>query len=123
MSRIRREMRNSTVEAIRANGDGFCCTFRFMADFVGFQGHFPGYPVLPAFIQILAAQVAVEEHTGAPLVLRQVKRAKFMKTIRPGDDVHIVWSEEEKDGGLISRVTITASGEKAAVFVLYLGRD
>ncbi len=123
MSRIRREIRNSTVESIRANGDGFCFTCRFMGDFVGFQGHFPGYPVLPAFIQILAAQVAVEDHTGSPLVLRQVKRAKFMKTIRPGDDVRIVWSEEEKDGSLISRVTITVSGEKAAVFVLYLERD
>lgn len=123
MSRIRREIRNSTVEAIRATADGFCCTCRFAGNFVGFQGHFPGHPVLPAFIQILAAQVAVEDHAARPLVLQQVKRAKFMKTIRPDDEVDIVWNEEEKDGSLISRVTLTVSGEKAAVFVLYLGRD
>lgn len=123
MSRLRQEIGQSTISATRCDGDGFSQTYQFAEDFVGFHGHFPGFPILPAFVQILAAQMAIEERADEALTLQQVKRAKFMRTIRPCEDVVICWNQEEKNGSLISRVSVTASGEDAAVFVLHMGRE
>ena len=70
-------------------------SFCFNPDFVGFQGHFPDYPLLPAFVQVLAAIVVAEESTGGPLRLVSLDKAKFQKEIKPGDTIMV---ECEKTG-------------------------
>ncbi len=123
MSRLKQEILSSVLGTASADTARHTCSYCFAPEFVGFQGHFPGHPVLPAFVQVLAAQTAMELRNGGPLPLQQVKRAKFMKTIHPGDEVGIHWSEEVEAGNLVGRVTVTVSGEKAAVFTLCLGRS
>lgn len=123
MSRLKKEIRCSAVGELRGGTDGYARSYCFAPDFSGFQGHFPGYPVLPAFVQILAAQTALEERAGQALRLEQLKRAKFMRTIAPGEEVCFEWNEQEESGSLVSRVTVTVSGEKASVFVLYCGKE
>ena len=100
--------------------DGYERTFTFGESFVGFQGHFPGRPILPAVVQLLAAQIAVESRVGKKLVLRRTKRAKFLRTIGPGDLVVMRWSEETRDGEIVCKAQLSVEGEKAAAFSLVL---
>lgn len=70
----------------------------FAEDFLGFSGHFPGYPILPAILQTLLAQMLAEQVIGVPLGLVSLERAKFMRQLRPGDEIHVgVECQEQGD--------------------------
>ena len=38
--------------------------YRFSADFIGFSGHFPGDPILPAIAQMRTVVSLAEEHSA-----------------------------------------------------------
>lgn len=96
--------------------DGYQWELLFPEDFVGFDGHFPGHPVLPAFIQILSTQCALEQRTGQTWALRRVKRAKFMKTVAPNQTVTLTWKEKDVEEGLQGGFTLCVSDAKVASF-------
>jgi len=88
MSRLKREIAASAVgELLRPEPGAAAGRYRFSRDFVGFSGHFPGYPVLPAIVQILAALDVAERMKARRLKLAGVKNAKFHIRIRPGHEV------------------------------------
>jgi len=61
----------------------------FIEDFIGFSGHFPGYPILPAFVEMLIALILVEELNGGGLKLATVKNAKFYIPVRPNQEIAV----------------------------------
>ena len=61
--------------------------YRFSHDFIGFSGHFPGYPILPAFIQIMMACTLAEELKGRALELATIEKAKFLIEIGPEQEI------------------------------------
>jgi len=92
--------------------------YDFGEDFTAFSGHFPGHPILPAFVQLLAGECALQIRMRRQVVLQRVKRAKFLKPIRPGQEVTLCWRERPLDNGLQGAFTLRADGEKAATFTL-----
>lgn len=58
--------------------------YRFGGDFVGFQGHFEGHPVLPALAQVFIAQDLVQALRPGPMILAAISQAKFLSLVRPG---------------------------------------
>ncbi len=105
------------VRILEAN-QGCELTFRFGDDFIGFRGHFPGHPILPAFVQLLAAEYAVRLHDARPWSLRRVERSKFLKPIGPNEPVTVCWQERPGDDSLRCSFTLRVGAEKAAVFTL-----
>lgn len=97
-------------------GEGYQWELLFPEDFVGFDGHFPGHPVLPAFIQILVTQCALQQRTGQAWALRRVKRAKFMKTVTPHQTVILTWKEKDIEEGLQGSFTLCVGDVKVASF-------
>ena len=51
------------------------------------EGHFPGYPLVPAVYLIEGVRAAAERAAGRPLRLARVSDAKFSAEVRPGDEV------------------------------------
>jgi 3-hydroxymyristoyl/3-hydroxydecanoyl-(acyl carrier protein) dehydratase/predicted hotdog family 3-hydroxylacyl-ACP dehydratase len=70
--------------------------FLFPSSFPGFQGHFPGNPLLPAVLQLAAARYGAGRLLGRPLTLSALEKVKFKGVVRP-DDV-IVLRLQEKPG-------------------------
>ncbi|WP_321366886.1 hypothetical protein [uncultured Desulfuromusa sp.] len=99
-----------------AGGQSFC----FDQNFIGFSGHFPGYPILPAVLQVLLAQLLAEEIIGLPLSVVSLKRAKFLQQLRPGDQIEVRLSCLEKDKVWHCTSELQVSGRCAASFVLIL---
>ncbi|MCP4450384.1 MAG: hypothetical protein GY809_02910 [Planctomycetes bacterium] len=90
--------------------------FEFPKDFTGFSGHFPQFPVLPAFIQMLIGQCVVEIRSHCPCRPCRVKKAKFMKTITPGQEVTVRWSEQLVGDFLKGSFTLWVDRQKVASF-------
>ena len=95
MNRVKQEIVSSAVDEIEVTAPGtvnrrYC----FNQDFIGFSGHFPGYPILPAFVQILTALTLAEEQRGYPLDLASLENAKFHIQLRPGQEIQVECKEK-----------------------------
>ena len=92
MHKLKQEINSSKVgERSVTDVDGVRQCYRFEPDFLGFAGHFPGYPILPAFVQLLTAQTLIEEHHGHPLELATVEKAKFHLPLKPGQEIQVTF--------------------------------
>ena len=90
-------MRGSPVEVSPNEREAF---FTFGDDFAGFDGHFPGNPLLPGIAQIMAAVLTAAP--GRDARLREIGRSKFLNMVRPGETMRV-------------RVTTSAAGNAMKV--------
>ena len=97
-------------------------SFCFDQNFIGFAGHFPAYPILPAVLQVLLAQTLAEEVIGLPLTVHSLTRAKFVQQLRPGDLIDVCLSCLEKDGSFHCFSELQVAGQRAASFTLILAK-
>lgn len=123
MNLMREAISRSALTPVSPTADGGDQRFCFNADFPGFAGHFPGYPILPAILQVLLAQMVAEELTGNPLQLAALERAKFMRQIRPDETVTVTVVCKEKEELFRYAVQLLVDGEIAAQFVLIFSRS
>ncbi|MEV4319176.1 hypothetical protein [Actinocrispum sp. NPDC049592] len=87
-----------------------------------FAGHYPGFPVLPGLFVFDHVDHAVRAETGAQLVA--LDRAKFVRPVRPGDDLRIEATLTPADDGqmLCVATVFTASGVVAEFRSRYRAR-
>jgi 3-hydroxyacyl-[acyl-carrier-protein] dehydratase len=120
MNRLKQEIISSAVSGVEALKTGAVKQqYRFSPDFVGFSGHFPGYPILPAFIQILMAVNLIEQHLGSRLKIATVEKAKFHKPLGPDQNIEVECQQQQmgKIPVWTARISISeglASGFKIA---------
>lgn len=92
----------------------------FSPDFPGFSGHFPGRPILPAVLQIMAANQLVEAATGQRLLSTAIERAKFVLPIVPGAVVEITCRRLPGATADLWEIRIDSDRQAAASFFLTL---
>lgn len=78
--------------ALAVEGD-----FVFPRDYCGFDGHFPGQPILPAIVQLAAARFLAEHVLQLSLFPREVNKVKFKGMVQPGDAITVRIELEKKD--------------------------
>jgi len=121
MSALREGIDASKLEALAGTGTGTVARrYRFGPGFIGFSGHFPGNPVLPAIVQIRAVVSLAEEEVGKRLRLAAVRSAKFLAPIRPDEDVWIRYRRRTDSGVDICDATLSVAGKTVAAFQLEL---
>lgn len=99
MNRMRQEIKAAAVGAVRQGEKGDEQDFLFTPEFSGFAGHFPGYPVFPAVLQMLIAQCLAEQILGHSLTGLVVERAKFMSQLMPEDRLTVRVKPKAVAGG------------------------
>lgn len=94
--------------------------FSFPPEFVGFAGHFPGEPILPAVVQIGTGVVLAKSFpvkgTG-PCRLEAVTRAKFLRKLKPGEII-TAQCVRRGPGGRTFDVVLAVGRQQAATFTL-----
>jgi 3-hydroxyacyl-[acyl-carrier-protein] dehydratase len=90
--------------------------FRFKPDFIGFSGHFPGYPILPAFVQILTAIVTLEAHQKCRLELATIEKAKFHLPLHPDLEIEVTCAQRQVHDKTICEARLTVSEGLASSF-------
>jgi 3-hydroxyacyl-[acyl-carrier-protein] dehydratase len=121
MNALRRGIRASAAgEIARTGPETVARRYRFAPGFIGFSGHFPGDPILPAIVQVCAVVSLAEEESGKALRLAAVRSAKFLSPIRPDEDVWIRYRRRVEPGMHICDATLSVAGKTVAVFQLEL---
>lgn len=119
MNRLKQEILAAAVSLPRQTGPGaFVRDYIFQEDFVGFQGHFPGYSILPAIVQILLGVSLAEEIAESPLKLASVENARFLVQIRPGDKVQVALGEKQVRGRCLTEVRLSVEEKPASSLLL-----
>ncbi|MBA4417511.1 MAG: hypothetical protein C0392_06340 [Syntrophus sp. (in: bacteria)] len=109
---------SATGPAMETDQGVFRRKYTFSPDFIGFSGHFPGYPILPAFVQILTVFVTAEGVQGRPLALLSIEKAKFRKEILPDHEIEVEYQEGVIKGAASLKATITIAGGLATSLVI-----
>ncbi|MDR1360218.1 MAG: hypothetical protein LBJ82_04475 [Deltaproteobacteria bacterium] len=96
-------------------------SFFFDAAFAGFEGHFPGNPMVPGVAQIMAAVLTAAPEREARL--KQIGRSKFLGMVRPGDTMLVrATTIPAEDGLRVKAECATGNGPCAQLkFVLDQG--
>jgi 3-hydroxyacyl-[acyl-carrier-protein] dehydratase len=120
MNRIREQIEQAVLGPVQLGGDEGQNSYCFGEDFIGFAGHFPAYPILPAVLQILLAELLAEQVQGEPLQFLSVERAKFTQPLRPGDRIEVRVSCLDQQGQLHCNSELFLDNQRAASFTLVL---
>jgi 3-hydroxyacyl-[acyl-carrier-protein] dehydratase len=90
-----------------------------------FQGHFPGYPVMPGVLVLealvqLSTLLAVSSGQPAPGTIRTIDSVRFKRQVIPGDLLNLE-TQMEADGKFIVRASV--EGELATEAEIVLAPD
>lgn len=123
MNKLRQEIAAAAIGPLETVETGELCRwFRFEPSFTGFAGHFPGFPIVPAVVQLLAAQSLVEDFYGRPLRLQSVEHAKFVHQLRPDQEVRVRCLAKDRPEGLCYDAWLSLGETRVATFVLCFER-
>lgn len=103
-------------------------SYIFKESFPGFDGHFPGNPILPGVIQTLLGQnssmEALErEFPAEKLKLQSVTRCKFLRPVKPMEKLDLKFTLKPKGLNHIAICSLTVDGETAATYQLIFGPE
>jgi 3-hydroxyacyl-[acyl-carrier-protein] dehydratase len=119
MDNLRSAIRSSASGPVRETEPGtFIRSYCFAPDFIGFSGHFPGYPILPAFIQVLMVVSMAEEVKGHSLRFSSLEKAKFQNKIFPDQEIEVRFRERLIKGKPTLEATLAVVDGQAASFQL-----
>lgn len=88
----------------------------FPPHFIGFSGHFPEYPVLPAFVQVLSALTVIEAWKGRPFQLCAIEKAKFHIEVKPDQELTVECRERRTNGTHVIEAKLSVADRLAAMF-------
>lgn len=90
-------------------------SFIFSPKFTGFQGHFPGRPVLPGVCMIQAVVVMLQVREKTKIRLKEIVLAKFFSSVSCDEKLVIDCREHTKDSnGALVKASVSGNGKKIA---------
>ena len=90
MNKLKKEIIAAAIGGIdESQPDTIKQKYRFDPKFIGFSGHFPDNPILPAMVQIMMALVAVEKQKECHLEAVSVEKAKFHLPVQPDQEIEV----------------------------------
>jgi 3-hydroxyacyl-[acyl-carrier-protein] dehydratase len=99
MSLINKQLTELLKDRLQYNNPNLNAKIKFDKNFIGFQGHFPGNPVLPGVVMIKIMTIMLELFNKKKYILSQIKQAKFIEPVFADmTTLFTIKSEKDKDG-------------------------
>ncbi len=83
------------------------------ADHPAYAGHFPGWPVLPGVVLLDAALHALAVRLGMQTMPGQIKAAKFLSPVRPGETLTLHYAAVPAGGFRFEIRCLEMGGERS----------
>ena len=124
MNRIGLELQSHLEDVITDDAGDVRGRYILPETFVGFEGHFPGNPVLPGIVTIQLVLELMAKQKAMPLRLCAISQAKFFHVISPEDRVDVCCRlQEREDGNFRVNGDVTCNNERAASLVLIVSEE
>jgi 3-hydroxyacyl-[acyl-carrier-protein] dehydratase len=118
-SEIARQVRQCMSELEQVGAGELTARFLFPEDFMGFQGHFPQNPVLPAVCEIQLAVAMLEAWKEKGVILREIVFAKFSSPVTCNEEVECSCTVRMEDGReALVAASVAKDGSTVAGFKL-----
>lgn len=91
--------------------------FTFPTSFIGFAGHFPGMPVLPGIVQMMAVLYTCVS-CGLPARMAGVTSCKFVQPVFPEQEMSVIVTLPDDGQGKTLQALTRAGGAVCAEMVL-----
>ena len=119
MSRLVEEIGQCMSDLTEVGDDALTARFLFPPDFIGFQGHFPGTPILPAVCKIQAAVAMLQASKRRTVRLDEIVLAKFSAPITCDEEVEFLCTTVmEGANSAVVKTIVSKNGEKVSRFKL-----
>ena len=93
----------------------YLCTLDFDPEFPGFDGHFPGNPIVPGVCLIAAARVFAEEVLAQPFAAAEIRQCRFRRPVQAGERAEMRLRIFDPESGVRQiQTSITVDGSPAA---------
>jgi len=90
-------------------------SFIFSQEFTGFQGHFPGRPVLPGVCMIQAVVVMLQVREGKKIRLKEIVLAKFFSSVSCGEKLIVDCRECMRDSNeILMKASVSNNNKRIA---------
>ena len=117
-------------EIVELREDGATTRLKVREDFDFFQGHYPGNPIMPGVLicEAVFQSAAVflvnkfqTENSGKTMtpVLGRIMNARFREIVKPGDELTIDVSIDEKMGMFYMCKGVVKNGDKRSLNIEY----
>ena len=119
MSKMARQIRQCMSDLAEAGGGSLTARFLFPPEFIGFLGHFPERPVLPAVCKIQAAVAMLEAAKRRRVRLDEIVLAKFSAPVTCDEEVEFLCTTVMGDtNSAVVKATVSKNGENVSKFKL-----
>ena len=116
MSRMSREIAQHMSVLCEPGENQLVATFLFPTDFIGFQGHFPGKPILPGVCEIQAVLAMLSSWRSKNIRLGAVRLAKFLAPIGVDEEIEVTCEVTREDfRGLAVKAIVSVAGTQKAL--------
>ncbi len=106
---------------VRADGTPWRARLCFPPDFSGFQGHFPGQPIVPGVCLIEAVLQLARRRDAQPLRIQSIRNAKFFRPLAPDQAVEVQATSLMRAAGTLEvRAQFTGAAGPVAEIILRL---
>ena len=119
MNIIMQKIKHYLSDISEKDSNNITARFLFPEEFVGFEGHFPGKPILPGFCKIQAVLVILQEWRKKNVRLKEIVLAKFFSPVSCGEELIFECTESNTDNEVTEiHAYITSKGQKIATLKL-----
>lgn len=121
---FRDSIKAALINGPEKSGEGvWLFTLCFPAGDPTFAGHFPTRPLLPGVFQLEIARMAAELVMGAPLMIREITKAKFLRPIIPDETLRVELKLAEKADMMQVRASFSVTGQAAGEAILLVTQN
>ena len=115
MNRIMEGIKQNLSYINRKGSNNITARFLFSENFIGFNGHFPGKPVLPGFCKIQAVLLILQEVHKKKVILKEIIMAKFFSPVSWGEELIFECKESNTENDITEvHANISSKGKKIA---------
>ena len=109
MNTLVQEIKQCMFDLLETAEGKVSASFIFSPKFTGFQGHFPGRPVLPGVCMIQAVVVMLQVWKKTKFRLKEIVLARFFSSVSCGEKIAVDCRERMKKGSEILVKTLVSS--------------